>query len=133
VTATLVQFTIRVPRPWVLTSNQRLHWAPRSQRTKYIRSLARFETRSRFRGMHLPAASCEVWVTWPDKRRRDTPNTYPTIKACIDGIVDAGLLSDDADEYLKGLKIQGTDDRCATAHVEFTFVFTPTDPPKATT
>jgi len=125
VTATLVQFTIRVPRPWLLTSNQTLHWAPKSQRTKYIRSLARFETRSRFPRVRLPAASCEVWVTWPDKRHRDTPNTYPTIKACIDGIIDAGLLDDDSDDYIKGVKIDATAERCDKAHVEFTFVFTP--------
>jgi crossover junction endodeoxyribonuclease RusA len=33
---------------------------------------------------------------------RDPHNYYPTLKACIDGFVDAGLLPDDSSEYLIG-------------------------------
>lgn len=36
----------------------------------------------------------------PDNRRRDTSNIFPTIKAAVDGIVDAGVLKDDSDKYV---------------------------------
>lgn len=37
-----------------------------------------------------------------DRRRRDVHNYYPTLKAVVDGLVDYGLLPDDADDYLTG-------------------------------
>ena len=38
----------------------------------------------------------------PDRRRRDRHNLAPTVKAMMDGLIDAGLLPDDADRYLDG-------------------------------
>lgn len=38
----------------------------------------------------------------PDRRRRDVGNLYPSFKAAIDGLVDAGVLPDDDDEHLIG-------------------------------
>ena len=36
----------------------------------------------------------------PDSRRRDPMNYYSTIKALVDGLVDAGLWSDDTPEFV---------------------------------
>lgn len=41
-------------------------------------------------------------LRFTDRRRRDVGNYYPTIKACVDGLVDYGLLDDDSDNYLVG-------------------------------
>lgn len=41
----------------------------------------------------------------PDNRRRDTSNIFPTVKAVIDGIVDAGVLPDDSDKYVKSVEM----------------------------
>nr|WP_303769103.1 hypothetical protein [Schaalia odontolytica] len=41
-------------------------------------------------------------MAYPDRRRRDRHNLAPTIKAMLDGLIDAGLLPDDADRYLDG-------------------------------
>jgi len=38
----------------------------------------------------------------PDNRRRDPANLYPSVKAVVDGIVDAGVLDDDSAAYLGG-------------------------------
>jgi crossover junction endodeoxyribonuclease RusA len=41
----------------------------------------------------------------PDNRRRDTTNLFPSIKAAMDGIVDAGVLKDDSDKYIVSYEI----------------------------
>lgn len=46
---------------------------------------------------HIVAELC-----FTDKRRRDPANWYPTVKAAVDGLVDAGVLRDDSTEYLVG-------------------------------
>ncbi len=45
-------------------------------------------------------------LRFPDNRRRDAANYYPTIKACIDGIVAAKLIVDDSDRYVDALTIR---------------------------
>lgn len=47
-----------------------------------------------------------VELRFPDNRRRDAANYYPTIKACVDGIVEAGLIVDDSDKYVDALTIR---------------------------
>lgn len=44
---------------------------------------------------------------WHDARRRDTSNLLPTIKAAVDGLVDAGVLPDDSDRYVRAVTIAG--------------------------
>lgn len=52
--------------------------------------------RVRIRALYFP----------PDKRRRDAPNLlFHSSKAAIDGIVDAGVLADDADKYVLSLEL----------------------------
>jgi crossover junction endodeoxyribonuclease RusA len=97
--STVIYFGI--PRDLLLTANQRMHWRKKAARTKAIRELADVQTRS-FKAEPMQAAHCLVELTWPDKRRRDAHNLMPTIKACIDGIVDAKLLPDDSDKHLTG-------------------------------
>lgn len=46
---------------------------------------------------HIIAEFC-----FTDNRRRDPANFYPTVKAAVDGLVDAGLLADDSHRYLIG-------------------------------
>jgi crossover junction endodeoxyribonuclease RusA len=99
-----------LPRAEVLTANQRLHWAQKARLTKDLRFLGKIVT-----APHLDRldpddqaaafhdrAHLTVHVGWPDKRRRDVANISPTIKALLDGIVDAGLLPDDDDTHLIG-------------------------------
>ncbi|MGH3499341.1 MAG: hypothetical protein ACRDQA_00330, partial [Nocardioidaceae bacterium] len=51
---------------------------------------------------HLDAAHIVYEYRPPDRRRRDTANLYPSAKACVDGLVDAGVLDDDDSEHLTG-------------------------------
>ena len=51
--------------------------------------------------MH-PPVTCDVYVYRGRAGRYDPGNYYPTAKAILDGIVDAGILPDDSHEYLDG-------------------------------
>lgn len=50
------------------------------------------------------AVPARIWAEFrfPTNHRRDTPNLYPTAKAIVDGLVDAGLLPDDCDGVVEG-------------------------------
>lgn len=83
-----------------LTLNQRLHWARRAKLTKELRLLARLK------GRHIPdLESCTVELVWyvNTKHRRDTINAMPTLKALVDGLVDAEVVPDDSHEYVQTL------------------------------
>jgi hypothetical protein len=41
-------------------------------------------------------------LRFTDRRRRDPCNYYPTVKACVDGLVDVGVLHDDSADYVLG-------------------------------
>lgn len=111
------------PMPLILTANQRLHWAQRAKRTKALRMTA---CRLANGTTQYERAHIVVTVGWPDKRRRDVHNLMPTIKACIDGFVDAGLLPDDDDKHLTGpdLRAEVAGKR---GYVLLRFDITPTD------
>lgn len=54
----------------------------------------------------LGRAKVTAELRWVDRRRRDASNYMPTIKAAIDGLVDAQVLADDDDEHLLELTIR---------------------------
>lgn len=90
---------ITPPAPF-LNSNQRLHYRQRMERTKAWRTAGReaaYDLRTSYERAHIVCA-----IRWPDNRRRDPGNWYPTAKAAVDGIVDAGILEDDDSLHLIG-------------------------------
>ena len=48
-----------------------------------------------------PPSIVEVSLPVRDNRRRDPHNYYPTVKAIVDGLVDAGLWPDDTPEFVR--------------------------------
>ena len=85
----------------LLTANQRLHHHQRAKVVKILRHAAAMAAASQG-APKLDRAHITVRVAWPDRRRRDVHNVMPTIKACVDGLVDYGLLPDDDDKRLIG-------------------------------
>lgn len=99
-------FTITLPAGLqLLNANQRLHHAPKGKRTAAIRAaaheavtedadlmaaLADAKPGPLFQRVHVLGILCP-----PKNDRRDPANWYPSFKAAVDGIVDAGLLDDD--------------------------------------
>ena len=119
-----VKIHLCISRDVVLSSNKHLHWAQTAKRVKVIRDMGIVMGRTVHAGFHQ--ATCEVEVTWPDKKRRDAANLYPTCKAAIDGFIDAGVLLDDSDRYMKALTIKAGERTIRTPGVAcyLTFTFT---------
>lgn len=77
-----------------LSDNQRLFWAARNQRTQGWR-LATFLRAKHDRLPKLDYARIICELRFADARKRDPSNWAPTAKACVDGLVDAGVFTDD--------------------------------------
>ena len=91
-------------RSKLITANDKPHWAARAKLTKQIRQwgyLLGREGKGVAR-LGLTHARVEMEFAYPDRRRRDRSNLAPTVKALMDGLIDAGLLPDDADRFLDG-------------------------------
>jgi crossover junction endodeoxyribonuclease RusA len=88
--------------PWrslPLSLNDRGHWAPRARRVAEVRSWASWAARA---ARIPPLTHATVGLVWyvPDRRRRDADNAAGTSKPAADGLVDAGVVPDDAPEYM---------------------------------
>ena len=117
-------WTITVPAPGpYMSMNDRDHWRTKAAKVKAwrVRSshVAAHTVTTTAPGYlcRLPPCTITCAIDVPDKRRRDPHNYYPTIKACVDGMVDAGLWLDDTPEFV--------------TTVEPTFVVVPRGQPRA--
>lgn len=97
---TVQELIVDIPTAMWQTSNQRLHHMERARRTRHVRSLAGWTARK------LTPVTGQVYVhahvSAPKRSRADVGNTYPTVKAVIDGCTDAGVWADDNDDHLIG-------------------------------
>lgn len=90
----------------ILNSNDRMHYIVKSQITEYLRTLScQMVSIDNDKEQYNEDNPCDVVITVhpPTKRRIDAPNFYPTIKALIDGMTDAGLWSDDNNHIIKSM------------------------------
>ncbi|OSM43477.1 hypothetical protein [Nesterenkonia sp. PF2B19] len=91
-----------IPQPadWI-NANQREHWAPRARRTKEWRRTAGLMARTARIG---PYQRIHVTAHVHKKTRHayDAHNLVPTLKAVMDGLVDAQVIPDDTNAHLTG-------------------------------
>lgn len=99
-------YTLHIPAPaeW-LNSNDRGHWTRRDELTRTWRYAATVYAIKALRRGDLVACRGQVEITATIHRatrrgRSDAPNRWPTVKACIDALVDAKVLIDDSDRYV---------------------------------
>lgn len=98
-----------MPRQWTtrvgvytkppLSLNDRTHWRVKAKHTADIRAWIR-----EWAWHHVPACSAtevELHYVPRDARRRDADNLVPILKACCDGLVDAGVVPDDTPELMR--------------------------------
>lgn len=96
-------YTIALPPGLeLLNANDRdAHWARRKRVTEALREATGWSARTQ----RIPALQ-RAYILGvyepPDRRRRDPANLYPSFKACVDGLVDAGVLPDDDAAHLEG-------------------------------
>ena len=100
-----------------ISMNDRLHRMAEAKLTAAMRLEAGVAAR------RIPELGrCEVTLTWfvTDKRRRDNENPMPSLKAWCDGIVDAGVVIDDTEEFMvKNMpRIVWIDKKTDVAHME---------------
>ena len=81
------------PAEWI-TANQRLHWRRKAERTALWRESAAWWARQN-KVPRLARGSIIGELRFATQRRRDPANWAPTAKACVDGLVDAGVFDDD--------------------------------------
>lgn len=91
---------VKGQRPW--TTNQE-----RKKGSHYQRAAITKWWREAFRDAaieagipHFRSIAIEVTPILPDRKFQDTGACYPTAKAAIDGLVDAGVVDDDAPTYV---------------------------------
>jgi hypothetical protein len=104
-----IRFTVRVPRK-LPTLNSRLHHMARATLIAGVREgfkLASQEARARRR---LPAARVPRWVRMTLVRGKgqkllDKGGVCEALKAPLDGLVDAGWLVDDREEWLRDWEV----------------------------
>lgn len=85
-----------------IRSNDRLHWRAKARVVKAVRQVGAWAGAQVIRDNVIDGGfpiSTPVYVTlvWevPDKRVRDAGASQPTLKAALDGLVDAGVLLTD--------------------------------------
>ena len=98
-----VTLTFKIPHDKWLSSNQRLHWAPKKDRTKWLRNTA---ANRAWLSHHIDSYSTTVRITahigYASNAKADPNNAAPTTKALIDGLVEAGMFIDDSHEWVLG-------------------------------
>lgn len=88
------------PPAKLLSANDRDHWRKRAQLVRAWRQHTFLLVAALNLGPQPPSV---VHLTLPvrDRRRRDPMNYYPTLKAVVDGLVDAGCWPDDTPDYVR--------------------------------
>ena len=88
--------TIQVHENLWLTANQRFHWSTRMRRTRMVRAYAASEARiNGLAGRRLGPCVVTAVIGSPTTGRADPANAAPTVKAIVDGLVDARVWDDD--------------------------------------
>lgn len=99
------RWQVELPFTRPLSLNHRTHYMVRAKATAEVRSAAAelIELAGVPTLTHLTA--CVVYSP-RDSRRRDPINLIPTLKACEDGLVDAGVVPDDNPLYVQSVMPQ---------------------------
>lgn len=98
--------TLDLPAGIWLTSNMRLHWRPKAERTASIRLLARHTART---APVIERCRVTASIGYPTAGRADPSNAAPTVKAVLDGITDSagGWADDDSDHVISVAYVRG--------------------------
>lgn len=82
-----------------INANKRLHFHTKNDLTQAWRKAAKVAADGAPSYGH---AHITVTYRFPTNHRREVANLQPTSKAIVDGLVDAGLIPDDSDDYVTG-------------------------------
>ena len=95
-------------RPWTVNAERRMHWRRHGALVEQWRTAYAWLARSH-RIPPCDAIEIDTTPLWPNRRGVPDPgNTYPAVKAAIDGLVDAGVIPDDTDRHVHRLTFHPT-------------------------
>lgn len=99
-----LRITLPLP-PRALSPNSRVHWGTRSRAVKSYGELAWCATKAAMHGYRRgvggwDGGSIRVRAFFRTRRRPDPDNLCASLKSAVDGIVSAGLFTDDRDVVL---------------------------------
>ena len=89
--------------PWSsppLSLNHRRHWRATANLTRAVRDATHVLAREAGIGRH-ERVRVTLHYRPRDTRIRDEENNVPTLKACCDGLVDAGIVPDDSPQFME--------------------------------
>jgi len=97
------EWTITIPASYRwLTANQRLHYRAKAELTASWRAHACLIAKLGHAPKDLTRVHIVATLRFRNGNRRDVHNWMPTLKACVDGLIDYGLLPDDSTAHLVG-------------------------------
>ncbi len=97
-TALARTWTLELPFTKPLSLNDRMTYWAKAAQTKLWRDAACILARHQ-RVPALPRITAQLFYVPRDDRRRDPLNLVASLKACEDGLVDAGVIVDDSQRY----------------------------------
>jgi len=127
-----VSVAFLVPAAWVLNVNTSRYtrWQTRVGPVANIRQLAGIAMQNVMRNSRPQVdpihekVTCTATLTFASRHHRDIFNWYPTCKAALDGVVDAGFLDDDDTAHVDGPHMyEAVDPALASGGVYLTFTF----------
>lgn len=96
--------TFAAPAPWI-NANKRYKRRPAEDIREWRNATKQHAAAQKLpRGLACVSVAAEVRFP-ADGRHRDAHNYFMTIKACVDGLVDHGLIPDDRREHLADTSI----------------------------
>lgn len=92
---------LELPNSPYYSGNSRMHWRKKAELIRTWRHASAMLARA-MKIPHLERAVVSLDL-WPhDRRRRDPDNLVPgVLKPAVDGLVDAGVVEDDAPEFVR--------------------------------
>jgi len=88
------ELIVAVDQSQWMSSNDREHRQVVRRKTAEVREMAGWVAKAarlpRFEAVHVCA-----FIQYPTARKADPPNAWPTVKAILDGLTDAGVWDDD--------------------------------------
>jgi crossover junction endodeoxyribonuclease RusA len=96
---TVVEIPLPWPTPPLSLNHRRNRWA-HARKVKEVREAAGWLAKSHNLGGPWPHVTVTLHYRPAQLRVIDLDNHFPTIKALCDGLVDAGVVTDDAPAYM---------------------------------
>lgn len=95
-TDNLDTLTLTIPRnEWMSSNGRQPHWAEVNERRRALHARTIVEARRQHIAPRTSPTVVWILVGYPTRAAADPANAYPTVKPVIDGLVHAGIFTDD--------------------------------------